>query len=191
MGYGQRPSRGARDLGRIEALCAAHLGSIHPIGLYRFVPHPFGAQVFPDCERLALGLVTIGPELEARAAVLSRQGRLFDALVLDALGSAAVEAASQALEDEILAVLCQQGLSATSRKSPGYGAFDLECQRIIFSLLPAAELGVTLSSGLMMAPQKSISFTMGVLGEAEGEQRPGCAGCERRGCKFRRAAPLP
>jgi hypothetical protein len=57
----------------------------------------------------------------------------------------------------------------------------------LLALLPAAELGITLTSGQMMIPRKSVSFAVSFEERAPDEHRPGSA-CERCGlerCRHR------
>jgi hypothetical protein len=144
-----------------------------------------------EAEGLAVGLVTLGPALEARVAELQDERAITQALLLDACGSAAAEEAADLLSAVVVERL---GLTAASgaasgtpgcRLSPGYGGWGLEHQPALLGLLDAPALGVSLSPGLMMQPRKSISFAMW-LGA---QQRPavglaGCRACGLRRCRY-------
>jgi hypothetical protein len=144
-----------------------------------------------EAEGLALGLVTIGPALEERVAALQGEGRLTEALLLDACGSAAAEEAADLLSASLLGALGhapEGGAAAGSpgcRVSPGYGDWDLEHQPALLELLGAAALGVSLSPGLMMTPRKSISFAMWLgARERPAEGLAGCRACGLRRCRY-------
>ena len=144
---------------------------------------------------VGLGACTIGPALEQEVTRRSAEGRLLDALLLDAFGSAAAEAAA----DELNRVLCEQarrlGRQAGPRRSPGYGRWDVRCQVELLGLLPAAALGLglTLSPAGMLIPRKSVTFAVpfrGAVRRAE-EEPPGagsCGRCGAPGCPYRRTA---
>ncbi len=151
-----------------------------------------------QAEGLVLGLVTIGPELEAELQRLQGAGDLTRALLLDACGSAAAEEAADRL-GECLGATPGGQLAALPprigcRISPGYGGWSLQAQPALLALLGAENLGVSLTPGLMMIPRKSISFAMWL-----GARRPlaqglaGCTACDLARCRSRatsqRAAP--
>ncbi|MGV8039045.1 MAG: hypothetical protein AB2L07_02865 [Thermoanaerobaculaceae bacterium] len=192
LGYGGhgRPSRAVAA--RLHALWPAAIGLLRPRGCCRpadaetaraaGLPNPEGPAV--------LALCTIGPELEAESARRQADGATLDALVLDSIGSAAAEAAADALNAVVCERLVPEGLHAAPRESPGYGDWPVTCQRELLALLPAAELGVVLSPGLMMIPRKSVSFAVRLV------DRPLAATsqCERCGllrCRHRTTAPRP
>ena len=192
LGYGGhgRPSRAVAA--RLHALWPEATALLRPRGCFRRaskeearhagVPRPDGPAV--------LALCTIGPDLEAESARRQADGATLDALVLDSIGSAAAEAAADALNAVVCERLGPEGLHAAPRESPGYGDWPVTCQRELLALLPAAELGVVLSPGLMMIPRKSVSFAVRLV------DRPLAATsqCERCGllrCRHRTTAPRP
>lgn len=137
---------------------------------------------------VGLGLGSIGPDLEAREHELSEAGEMLDALLLDAYGSAAAEAAA----DAVNLLLCQRaqerGYTLPPRISPGYGAWDIQGQRTLLPLVGAEALGVRLTEGLMMVPRKSVSFAARFSEQAghAGIARRRCATCDLTSCAYRR-----
>jgi hypothetical protein len=101
-----------------------------------------------------VGLATIGPRLEEEVRKLEGPEKIF----LDACGSAAVEVLCDRMDALITEEVTRRGMRRTKRASPGHAPFPIEKQRLIFEMLPAAELGVELTPGLMMKPVKSASF---------------------------------
>jgi hypothetical protein len=192
LGYGWhgRPSRAVAA--RLLALWPEATALLRPHGCFRQADAETArAAGLPDPEAPAvLALCTIGPEIESESARRQAEGATLDALVLDAIGSAAAEAAADALNAVICQHVAAEGLHAAPRESPGYGAWPVTCQRELLEMLPAAELGVSLSPGLMMIPRKSISFAVRLV------ERPLAATsqCERCGllrCRHRTTAPRP
>lgn len=109
-------------------------------------------------EGLALA-VTLGAPLDA----LVRRLMLTD----PALG-AAVGACASALVDEYIdglleeqsAALAAEGLRLSPRFSPGYGDAPLSCQGPLLSWLEARRIGISLTSGGLMLPEKSVTALM-------------------------------
>jgi len=138
---------------------------------------------------VGIGVCTIGPRLETESAARAAAGSLLEALVLDAIGSAAAEAAA----DEVNLALCadahSRGLFAAARVSPGYGSWEMAAQERLLALLPYEVLGIALTSGQMMMPRKSVSFAARFTTEpAPGSARP-CARCGLIRCRHRKEDP--
>ena len=98
-------------------------------------------------EGLALA-VTLGAPLDT----LVRRLMLTDS----ALG-AAVGAVIDGLLREQAADLMQEGLTLSPRFSPGYGDAPLSCQGALLSWLEARRIGISLTAGGLMLPEKSVT----------------------------------
>lgn len=133
---------------------------LHPAAIYTIIDYDVTNKhpIFKDASQVALCLCTIGPELEEEIKTLTKRNELLKAMVLDALGSEAVE--NVAIQsDKILAKKAREmNLWASKRFSPGYGKWDIKEQRFIFRMLPGKDIGVRLKESCMMIPRKSISF---------------------------------
>jgi cobalamin-dependent methionine synthase I len=110
------------------------------------------------------------------------------AVMLDSVGSAAVESLAEYAND----LLCQAGLSAgtrvTNRVSPGYAGWDTAEQAALFRLCPGDPIGVTLNEACFMTPGKSISWLVGIGPEARVDHYfTQCRRCWMRDCAYRRA----
>jgi hypothetical protein len=119
------------------------------------------AAVVAGASHLAVAVCTIGPELGARAQEHQRSHDMLRGLFLDTLGTWAVDKIRQEvccrLEDEAAA----QGLRVSTSLSPGESEWSIEDQTVLFMLLDASQIGVTLSASLVMTPLKSLSLVMG------------------------------
>lgn len=138
----------------------------------------------------ALGICTIGPEVEERVQRLSAQGQATRAMILDAIGSAAVEAVA----DEANRLICDRapgrGDLPATRRSPGYGGWDLAEQVLLFDALAPDEVGVQLTSSFMMRPGKSVSFAIPLAGGGRAQSpRSRCARCGSKSCRYREEVP--
>ena len=82
------------------------------------------------------------------------------AVMLDSVGSAAVESLAEYVND----LLCQAGsprAPVTNRISPGYAGWDTAEQRALFRLCAGEPIGVTLNEACFMTPGKTISLLVG------------------------------
>jgi hypothetical protein len=145
-----------------------------------------GSSVFEGLERLAYCVCTIGPALEDEVARLSSENELLGAVVLDAVGSVAAEAAAEYMDHSIQEAVALEGLKTSCRASPGYGDWDVREQRALFQLVPAERIGVSLSEGAMMIPRKSISFAVHIAKRpARLRSENSCRNCDRTDCPYR------
>jgi Vitamin B12 dependent methionine synthase, activation domain len=190
LGYRDNARRSARVERRLAELWPSATGLLRPRGCYRVLDGVRAASTgMPTpSARVAVALCTVGRELEDESHHCSAAGNVLDALLCDAIGSAAAESAADTLNAELCGIGRAAGLHTTPRVSPGYGEWETACQGEFLALLPAAELGVTLTSGLMMVPRKSVSFAVnlesGVRPNASSESA--CGRCGRPSCMYRR-----
>lgn len=138
-------------------------------------------------ERVAAGIVTIGDALEGRVAALWEAREFPLAVMLDSVGSGAVESLAEYVNDS----LCQEGISlglkVTNRISPGYGAWDVGEQQKLFRLCPGDPIGVRLNEACFMTPEKSISLLVGAGVAARVDHYfSQCARCWMAACTYRR-----
>ncbi len=114
--------------------------------------------VFRGAEKAALCVCTIGLELEETASQLMAVGDLLRGLVLDWLGSEAVAGVSRQADAWLAREGLALGLWPGKRFTPGTRGWDISGQQFVFTSVPAATIGVTLSESCMMTPRKSFSF---------------------------------
>ena len=141
-----------------------------------------------DCDRCVLLALTLGAGVETliRRAAITSPGK---ALVLDACASAACEAAVDALQQELEAQLCTEGIFPTDRFSPGYGDLPLTVQAPLLELLDGQRrCGITLTETFIMQPRKSVTAIFGLADKPQGKRARGCAFCSmNQNCSFRKA----
>ena len=133
-----------------------------------------------DARAVGVMAVTLGTALEQELRRLALTDTT-SALILDAVGTTAVEQAADAAEALLVAEAHDRGLFPTWRYSPGYGDFPLAAQPTLLATLDAQRrLGVTLTDSLLMIPTKSVTAVVGMLAHPRDGMRPGCATCALR-----------
>lgn len=132
-------------------------------------------ELLEDCREAVFMCATLGMETE-QLLRKSQSRSMADAVILDCCASAAVENVCDNfctdLENELHAHL-------TDRFSPGYGDMPLTQQAQFCALLNTARtVGVTLTSGGLMLPQKSVTAVIGVSDKPRKKRPKGCAYCK-------------
>lgn len=134
-----------------------------------------------------IGVVTIGDLLEKKVSELFSQGEYPQALALDAVGTVAVEDFSRQVRKFARQEIKEQGFRTSRHFSPGYGGWEVSQQDIIFKSIPANNIGVSLTKGYMMLPQKSLSWAIGVGKEiiTPSEEDNNCGNCQSKCCNYK------
>lgn len=112
---------------------------------------------------MVLYLVTIGPGIDETVKKSMSDGHVFDAYLLNGIGGGAAEMVAFDLNLWVNDRFGDANIPARyQRFSPGYGDWPVRDQRAIFSLLsPEEHIGVRLTEGDIMIPEKSTSGIMG------------------------------
>ncbi len=135
---------------------------------------------------LAVALCTIGGALEERVMALSKNGDRAEALVLDIAGSVALGSATDQVRRFICEKASNQRIEVGPALNPGYREWPLTDQRLIFTLMPAEDIGVRLNDQFMMVPKKSVSFCAGLGVTETTEDFNRCNHCGVSKCLYRR-----
>lgn len=147
---------------------------------------PLVARHLAGAEQVVLVVCTIGMELEVLASTWMGKNPLLG-VALDGLGNAAVEILGRQICGRIGEKAQAAGMTASTPLSPGEPEWPVEVgQPQIFALLDSSQAGITLTSGGMMVPNKSISFVVGI--GTEMAQTDLCELCSlRERCRYRHA----
>lgn len=122
------------------------------------------ATLLSDSAMVLLFAVTAGAEISQAALTATEAGRGSDALVLDAVGGEAADAACGWLQDYARQQLKRRGLLVSEKRfSPGYGGLSLDTQKIFFHRLNLAKLGMRLLDSGIMLPEKSVTAIAGIV----------------------------
>lgn len=127
------------------------------------------------CSHVILMAATLGNEAEVLLQRAQKRD-MAQSVILDAVGSSAIEEVCNALCEDLSALVSPAYL--TDRFSPGYGDFPLEQQAELCSVLDVTrKIGIFLSPGGMMIPQKSVTAVIGVSDRPQKKRSRGCAAC--------------
>ena len=139
-------------------------------------------------EHVGACLCTAGEALETRVRELFESRELPLAVMLDSVGSAAVESLAEYANDLLCQAGIAEGVKVTNRISPGYAGWETAEQAALFRLCPGDPIQVTLNSACFMTPEKTISFLVGVGADANVDHYfTQCRRCWMRDCGYRRA----
>lgn len=142
-----------------------------------------------SCEKVICIAVTVGDEIENEVTRRFGKGNYVESVLLDAAATAAVEQAADSLEKAIAPQLSKEGFKIRSRFSPGYGDWELTNQKNFFDITGAAEIGMSLSSAMMLMPRKSITAIIGLEKNKSDDKistDKKCTTCDRLDCPARR-----
>ncbi|MGC9780042.1 MAG: hypothetical protein HZR80_12425 [Candidatus Heimdallarchaeota archaeon] len=179
-------------LNEISEMKEASLDLIQPKGVYDcFESHKLNPRfLFEKSEKTILAICTIGESLEKRCSKFLQEGELAKGVILDAIASHATEETASSFNKLILNDLTEEveNKEVTNRFSPGYCQWILEVgQSLIFSLLPAETINVSLSASMMMIPRKSVSFAVNFGDKVDNELGIRvCETCNLVNCAHRR-----
>lgn len=145
------------------------------------------AKHLSECERVICMAVTVGDAIENEVTGKFRNGQYVPAMLLDAAATCAVEQAADQMEQAIRQAVERDGFKMRSRYSPGYGDWGLDQQKGFFRLTCAKEIGMKLSTAMMLMPRKSVTAIIGLTKNAvEGETKRDCSTCDKIDCAMRK-----
>lgn len=128
----------------------------------RMIPGNRIFRLMPEASHLVLGLCTLGPELETLSRKMMRGEDPLLSVMLDSIGSAAVDSLVEEVSRVVSLQAQKKGLTAGSPISPGMPGLGLEVQSLLFEVLPTRELGMQLTHRQLMVPFKSSSMVWGL-----------------------------
>jgi hypothetical protein len=204
-GQGADPNLIRRNKPRLIAIaehaCTEGLCLLHPVALiYEVAVHeqshelilleggvtltgPLVGRHLAGAQRVIAAVCTIGSEMEETVNHFLDKDPLY-ALALDGLGNAAVEILAQQVCLCIGKKIQAEGLQVSTPLSPGSSEWSVDVgQPQIFALLEPTQVGISLTSGGMMLPKKSISFIVGIGPKMS--QANMCDVCDLKGtCRY-------
>lgn len=116
-------------------------------------------KLLAPCNKCVVMAITVGFEVDMKIAALGSSSPALS-LLADAAASSAVEDACDACCESIESEL---GVKLTPRFSPGYGDLPMNIQPALLTLTNARrDLGLTVGSGCMLSPIKSVTAIAGI-----------------------------
>ncbi|SDG58303.1 Vitamin B12 dependent methionine synthase, activation domain [Selenomonas sp. WCT3] len=144
------------------------------------------------CEKVIALATTVGETIEETVTQRFEEGQYASSVLLDAAATAAVEQVADAMEKAIRPKAAAKGYGMRWRFSPGYGDWPIEQQPELIRLTGAANIGIQLSSSMMLIPRKSITAIIGLYKEDKSKpeaavtHKKGCAACPKTDCPSRK-----
>ncbi|MGD0855231.1 MAG: hypothetical protein ABSA18_05440 [Dehalococcoidia bacterium] len=134
---------------------------------------------------LVIAICTIGDGLEKRLMELSSKGEHSAALNLDIAGTVALGSLGDQVHQHICNRASSTGIEMGPFLNPGYREWPLTDQKIIFEIMPAADISVRLNEQCMMIPKKSVTFCAGAGVIEVQEHFNRCRHCGLAKCPYR------
>jgi hypothetical protein len=119
-------------------------------------------SLLTEAKELAITVCTIGPKLEKQVTDYTNGGETLRSILLDGIGSAAVDTLAQQACKLIAGEASSRGYQVSSPVNPGMPGLPLTEQWQLLKLSNAREIGVSLTSLGIMVPRKSTSMVVGM-----------------------------
>ena len=134
----------------------------------------------------AVYLATLGGALETACREMADQSKMYQAMLLDAVGTAMLDTMGRKIETIVDSQARRIGFFTGCRLGPGLNGTALENQALLFDLLDGETVGVRLNESFVMDPSKSISAFV-IFNDSEQRDASGnkCSRCKMKRCQFR------
>jgi len=123
---------------------------------------PLLPAIFPEAKELAAVVGTIGPRLEKQVTDYSKSGEALRGVILDGIGSAAVDMMVPEVLRLIAGEVSSRGYEVSSPINPGMPGFPMTEQWNLLELVNTHEIGVSLTPSGILVPRKSVSMVIGI-----------------------------
>lgn len=120
------------------------------------------SSVLHRSRELAITLCTIGPRLERQVTDCTSQSEPLRGVLLDGIGSAAVESLTEEVYKLIAEEASSRGYDVSDPINAGMPGLPISRQCQLLKLVPAEEIAVSLTSSEITVPRKSVSIVIGV-----------------------------
>lgn len=143
--------------------------------------------VDPGIRLVAAAVGTLGDQLEKRCRYLGSRGDIYEATLLDAVGTSMLDLLGKKMSAAICRDYLCKGLHKGPRFAPGLEGYPMEQQELLFQIVDNKAVGIFLNSSNIMIPGKSISFFLMLTKTLpETERTHKCSSCRMKKCQFRR-----
>jgi len=136
-------------------------------------------------DSVAIFLCTAGAEIGIKSRIAMKERDMLRGYIYDVIGSEAVEAAADLMQEDLEKSANSTGLKITNRYSPGYCDWNVAEQHKLFNLMPANFCGIRLTDSALMDPEKSVSGIIGI-GENVRFNPYTCGLCDMKNCIYRK-----
>ena len=148
---------------------------------------PSLTSLLSNAEEIVTVVCTIGPKLENQVTDCLGRSEPLRGLLLDGIGNAAMDSLTQEVCRLIVSAALRRGYQTSSPFSPGMHGFPITEQWQLLHLVPAEQIGVSLTASGVMFPRKSASMVIGIGRQVTNwKQAEACARCNlSRTCHYR------
>jgi len=116
-----------------------------------------------NCKEAVLMGATAGNDIMEAIKEKTSQGDLKSAVIYDATASEMTDAALDWMMDYLNQLMRREGKILLPRRfSAGYADFDLSNQKIIYQMLQMEKIGVKITDGYILLPEKSVTAVGGI-----------------------------
>jgi len=137
--------------------------TVNLAGRLSFVSTKLAAFLKESREAVLMG-ATAGAGILEAISEKTRAGDMTAAVIYDAAASEMTDAALDWMTDYIDRQLRRESRKLLPRRfSAGYADFELENQKDIYEALQLEKIGVTLTSGYLLKPEKSVTAIAGIM----------------------------
>jgi len=143
--------------------------------------------ILPEAQELVVLICTIGPKLEKQASDYTKKGEALRGMLLDGIGSAAVDTLVPKILSIIAGEVAPRGYEISSPVNPGMPGFPMSEQWNLVELAGGDEIGMSLTPSGILVPRKSTSMVIGVGPKmTRWTQAEVCARCSlRKTCPYK------
>lgn len=121
------------------------------------------SDLLKDSRQVLIMAATGGPKIMDLIAKKQEEGKMSQAVVIDAAASEITDSALDFVMAMVEQHLRPRGKFLTKmRFSPGYGDFDILQQKEFYRLLKAQDLGIMLNEACLLIPEKSVFAIAGI-----------------------------
>lgn len=168
---------------RIREIISLGRALIHPTAAFSTMTAA-NFKELNGCTGVSVIAVTAGKILDEQVEKYSRAGETTSAVVLDAVGTVAVEQAAKWVVNLTARQQGLRGLYPTPRYAPGCGGFELHHLPELLSLAHGSRVGITYNDYYQMTPIKSLVFMIG-WSTVKYELEARCNFCRKSNCQYR------
>ena len=137
-------------------------------------------------DEIVVAIGTMGNLLDEKSKEYIAKNDYLKVIIFDAISEAVMDNIKRSFEFELGKKYNEKGMGKTHGFYPGSNGWNLEDQKIIFSLLDSDSLDVKLNENFIMIPTKSFSVVYGagkkIITKAVGNK---CMYCNLKSCRFR------
>lgn len=139
-------------------------------------------------QKLIYCICTLGPELDARVNQYFAENDFVKGMIINTIGDFLLFEASRKLYNHVRKIYKAKGLHMTSRFEPGMQDVPVEEQEHILSAIHSEhDTSISLSSGFMYAPQKTLGYYYGASTELPANiVDHDCRKCNSETCHYRK-----